>query len=257
MSLGHNPSIVTDGLVYMLDPGNKKCWDGTSTTIYSLVNGAANGLLRGPFGFDTTSYNAPVMAMNNGSLTTATSTASISLVTPDLNQLALNNSITIMFAAKKNFYGLGGNQNGNTEFMQGVSNGYGNGWRISEGSQSPIQPVPGQVAFTGQHYWGFEFTDLTGPVVSVADAGSTTNRMCICATSLSPTTLLGFVNGTTAQTVNTRGYVTGASQPYISFTSAGAGSFNGLFGFLMIYNRTLSLDEINQNYNALRGRYNL
>jgi hypothetical protein len=162
-----------------------------------------------------------------------------------------------MFAAKKNYYGLGGNNNGNTEFMQGANNGYSLGWRIGEGTQSPIQPVPGLVAFTGQHYWSFEFTDLTGPVLSVADAGSTTNRMCICAGSLSPTTLLAFVNGTTTQLANNRGYVSGASAPYISYTSAGAGSFNGLFGFLMIYNRALSLAEITRNYNALRGRYNL
>jgi len=256
MTLAHSPQIVTNGLVYMLDPANPKCWNGTGTTIISLVNNGTNTLTNGPFGFDTSTYSVPVMSINNALLSTATSTATIAMTTPDLNALALNQNITVMFAAKKNYYGYGGNNNGNTEFMQGVSNGYTLGWRISEGSQSPVQPISTGAAFTGTHYWGSSYTDIGGPGISVGDTVSY-NRMCIVASSLSPTLLTLFVNGNIGQVRNNLGYVTGSSQPYISFTGAGAGSFNGLFGFMLIYNRALTIPEIQQNYNALRGRYNL
>ena len=256
MSLGHSPQIVTNGLIYMLDPANRKVWNGTSTSMTSLINNGVNTISNGPYGYDTSTYLVPVMTINNALLSTATSTCTIALSTPDLNTLALNQNITVMFAAKKNYYGYGGNSNGNTEFMQGVSNGYGNGWRISEGSQIYPQPITTGAAFTGTHYWSFEFTDVGGPTISVGDTVSY-NRMCICAMSLTPTLLTGFVNGNFGQINNNGGYVTGPIQPYISYTSAGAGSFNGLFGFLMIYNRGLTRNEIQQNFNALRGRYNL
>ena len=256
MTLAHSPQIVTSGLIYMLDPANPKCWDGTSTTVMSLINNGANTLTNGPFGFDTSTYSVPVMSINNALLSTATSTATIVMTTPDLNTLALNQNITVMFAAKKNYYGYGGNNNGNTQFMQGVSNGYTLGWRISESSQSPVQPIQTGAAFTGTHYWGSSYTDVGGPGLSVGDTASN-NRMCIVASALSPATLTLFVNGTFGQVANNNGYVPGTSQPRISFTGAGAGSFNGLFGFILIYNRALTRNEITQNYNALRGRYNL
>ena len=82
--------------------------------------------------------------------------------------------------------------------------------------------------------------------------------MCICAMSVDASKMLGFVNGNTAQVANNGGYVpNGNNYGQISFTGAGAGSFNGLLGFFMIYNRALTLTEIQQNFNAMRGRYNL
>ena len=141
MSLTHSPQIVTNGLIYMLDPANRKVWNGTSTSMTSLINNGVNTISNGPYGYDTSTYLVPVMTINNALLSTATSTCTIALSTPDLNTLALNQNITVMFAAKKNYYGYGGNSNGNTEFMQGVSNGYGNGWRISEIPQTQYNPA--------------------------------------------------------------------------------------------------------------------
>ena len=256
MSLTHSPQIVTSGLIYMLDPANSKVWDGTSTRMTSLINNGINNITNGPYGYDTSTYSVPVMSINNALLSTATSTCTVVLSTVDLNALALSGNMTVMFAAKKNYYGYGGNNNGNTEFMQGVTNGYNIGWRISEGSQSPVNPISTGAAFTANHSWNFEFTDLYGPVLSINDTGIT-NRMCICAMSLSPTLLTGFVNGRFGQVNNNGGYASGTSQPIISYTGAGAGSFNGHLGFLMIYNRALTNNEITQNFNALRGRYNL
>jgi hypothetical protein len=81
--------------------------------------------------------------------------------------------------------------------------------------------------------------------------------MGIVAFSISPTTILSFINGITGSVANPLNYVTGSSAPIISYTGAGQGSFNGLIGFLMIYNRALSTTEILQNYNTLKGRFNL
>ena len=39
--------------------------------------------------------------------------------------------------------------------------------------------------------------------------------------------------------------------------SGGGVNFNGRYGILLIYNRSLSNSEITQNYNALKTRYGL
>jgi hypothetical protein len=240
----------------MLDPANLKVWDGTSTRMTSLINNGINNITNGPYGYDTSTYSVPVMTINNALLSTATSTCTVVLSTPDLNALELTNNLTVMFAAKKNYYGYSGNNNGNSELFQAVNNGYNTGWRISESNQSPVIPISTGAAFTGTHAWYFGFTETSGNTIYMTDTAST-NRMCICAASLSPTTFTAFVNGTFNQHTNTGGYVPGSSQPIISFTGAGAGSFNGMIGFFMIYNRALTNAEIQQNFNALRGRYNL
>ena len=252
MTLAHSPQIVTNGLVYMLDPANRKVWDGTSTTMISLINNGVNTINNGPYSLDTSTYGAGVINLNNALLTTATSTASISVSVTNVDTLAATNNWSIMFAARANYYGAGGNNAGNVEFMQGASNGYNLGWRIG----MAIYGTPGAV-FTGQQNWYIGLPETSNNGVTVVDLGSSSPRMNIVAFSISPTLLYAFCNGSVATSVNKQNYINGTSAPTISYTSAGMGSFNGQMGFLMIYNRSLTANEIQQNYNALRGRYNL
>jgi hypothetical protein len=247
MSICYNPGIITDGLIWGIDPGNIKSYPGTGTNIKNILTASSNSLSGTSYSYDTTSYAVPVLALNNNG---TDSTGTITCTTADLNALSLTQNFTVMFAAKKNFYGIGGNNNGNSQLMQGVVNGYGSGWRIIDTRQS----TPG-AAFTTTHNFSFgyndQFTSLT-----IGDTG-TTNRMSICAFTVSPTTILAFLNSATTTRSNPLTYVSGTSAPQISYTGAGAGSFNGLIGFFMIYNRALTLAELMQNYNSMRGRYNL
>jgi len=43
MGLGHSPSIVVDGLVFYIDPNNTNCYPGSGNTIYNLVNPSIGG----------------------------------------------------------------------------------------------------------------------------------------------------------------------------------------------------------------------
>jgi hypothetical protein len=210
-------------------------------------NGAV-GTIIGTYGYDTTTYSVPVLTLNRSS---TASDGQISLATRDLDALAKTYNFTVMFAARKRYFGLLGNNNGSSQLFQGANNGYSLGWRISEGYQGP----PGNV-FAGTHSWALGFNDINTSV-AVSDTVNAGNRMCICAFTVTSTTLTAFVNGNFNTAVNPRTYVSGPSIPLISFTGAGAGSFNGDIGFFMIYNRALSQAEITQNFNALRGRYGI
>jgi hypothetical protein len=210
-------------------------------------NGAV-GTITGTYGYDTTTYSVPVLTLNRSS---TASDGQISLATQDLDALAKTYNFTVMFAARKRYFGLLGNNNGSSQIFQGANNGYSLGWRISENYQGP----PGNV-FAGTHTWSLGFNDINTSV-GVSDTVNSGNRMCICAFTVTPTTLTAFVNGNFNTAANPRTYVSGPSIPLISFTGAGAGSFNGDIGFFTIYNRALSQAEITQTFNSLRGRYGI
>lgn len=216
--------------------------------LQDLSGNTAVGTATGTYGYDTTSYPSPVFTINN-SMTA--SNGQISLSTQDLDNLAKTYNFTVFFAARKRYFGLLGNNNGASQLFQGAVNGYTSGWRISENNQGP----PG-TPFGGRHNWSLGFNDI-GVSVGVSDTAGAGNRMCICAFTVTPTTLTAFVNGNFNTVANPRTYVSGASVPLISFTGAGAGSFNGDLGFFMIFNRALTQAEITQNFNALRSRYGI
>ena len=235
-----------NGLVLALDAANAKSYPGTGSNITDLST-ASVSTISGTYGINTSSYSTPVLELNNNG---TTSDGQVQVTTQNLDTLALTQNFSVMFAAKKNFYGIGGNNNGNSQLFQGATNGYTTGWRIAD----PSQGTPGN-AYTARHSFNFGYNDINTNL-TVNDSGSV-NRMCICAFTISPATIFGFVNGNTNSRSNPGTYASGTSTPRISFTGAGAGSWNGLVGFFMIYNRTLSLSEISQNFNALRGRYGL
>ena len=246
MGVNYNTKTVTNGLILCLDAANRKCFTNTSVVIPDLVS-SNTSTISGTYGYDTTSYSTPVITLNNNS---TTSNGTITVTTANLSQLAIANTLTVVFAAKKNFFGIAGNNNGNSQLFQGVVNGYTSGWRIYDTNQG----TPGN-AFTGQHSWGIGYNDIN-TALAINDTGST-NRMCIVAFSISPTTITAFCNGTFTTRSNPGTYVGGSSSPIISFTGAGAGSWNGFLGYFAIYNRTLTSAEIIQNFNALRGRYGI
>ena len=246
MALIHNSNIVRNGLVLHLDAANRKSYIGSGTTFTDLAKNT-NSTIVGNYGYNTVTYSIPVFEINNNG---TSSDGQIQVVTDNLDTLALTQNFTVMFAAKKNFFGLSGNNNGNSQFFQGVTNGFNSCWRITDNNQG----TPG-AAFSNRHSWSFGYNDIN-TALTVNDSGST-NRMCIVAFTVSPTTIFGFVNGVTNSRSNPLTYVSGTSTPRISFTGAGGGSWNGFLGFFSIYNRALTLNEITQNFEALRSRYGI
>jgi hypothetical protein len=250
MSCFAGPNLIDDGLIFYIDPANQKSYSGTGNTINSF-NSFSSSIITGTYGYDNTTYQTPVITLNNDSTSSNGQINCNASITANLSLLAASNTLSVMFAAKKNFYGIAGNNNGISQIFQGARNGFTSGWRIYDTNQG----TPGS-PFSLRHSWGFGFNDIRKSL-SISDTQSTTNRMCIVAFTVSSTTLTGFCNGLFATTSNNLQYDNGLSDPRISFTGAGAGSWNGFIGFFAIYNRTLSNTEILQNYNAYKSRFGL
>jgi len=244
---------VSEGLIVYLDASLDPSYNGSGTNWTGISSNKANASITSSSGGVTTSYGFnkafDTITLNTGSLVDG----QIRITGVDFNALAQSNNFTVMFAAKKDYYGSSGNLVGNSELFQAVNNGYNTGWRINEDSQGSLG-----TPFTGTHAWSLSMSPAATPSgwgLGVND--TSTNRMCIAGFSVSPTTVYGFCNGNTTTRSNPGTYAGSTSRGYISFTGAGAGSFNGQIGFFMVYNRALTVDEMTQNYNAFRRRYNL
>lgn len=257
---------ITDGLILYADAAVSSSYTPGSTTWNNLANTSANGIVTGvsngnggvgsatlttnDFDYD---YSTMSLKINDNRVST---NCQIRFANIDYNGLAASNNFTVMFAAKKNYFGRSGNNNGNSELFQAVGQGYNSGWRISEGYGG----TPG-APFTFPHYWGIEMSPAATPsgwTHYISDSSS--NRWCIVALSISPTNVYAFCNNNISTRANPGTYYGGASptnRGWINYSGAGAGTFNGGLGFFMVYNRALTVDEITYNFNQFKRRYGL
>ena len=254
------PLPVTSGQILNLDLANPTSYNGdTGFTDLSGAGVLPTIIQRSPGGgvysYDSTSYNGTsVLALNN---TTSSQNAQIAFANlPNMDNLVQSYNFTVMFAAKKNYYGLGGNNNGNTMLFSGSGNGYNTGWRINENRQGTTGTA---VASNSPHNWTLGLNDISATnAISVTDPVAS-NRMTIVAMTLSPTTMSIFCNGATASKAAPAFYTSGTGGTVVinGAGAGGEGSFNGHLGFFTIYNRALTDAEVTQNYNAVCGRYGL
>ncbi len=239
MALRYSPRIVTDGLVMYIDAVGAKSYPGSGTTMNDLSGNGNNATLTlGPVWTGT----------NGGCISFDNSDDYIQINNLNLETLGATRNFTIMFGAKKTAYGVGGNNTGDSRLLAASENGFNQGWRIFENSTG----TPGN-AFTGPQSYTFGSPSIS---TSLTVVDSVSNRFAICAFSQNGTAAYGFLNGS-SNTATFGAYATGTNSSKIGQVGNGVGAFGGLLSFMQIYNRALSTKEILQNYNVLKGRFNL
>ena len=221
MSLAHSPSIVMNGLVLALDAGNAKSYPGSGTAWYNLLNSSAVGNL----------VNGPAYSTSNGG----------TLLFDGINDYA-----NIPISCNKTYYSLS--------------------WWLYPTSVVSYNQF---ISFDNMGTWGswVFHTTSTGEVYIGTDV----------ATRLTPTELVaGTVTLNTWQnftytfnngvgTLYKNGLLlaskSGMTVAASNFTTLYLGTnstntINGYISNLGVYsNKVLSADEVMQNYNAIRRRY--
>jgi hypothetical protein len=245
MGFYRGPHIVTDGLVLALDAANRQSYVSGST-IWNDLSGNGNHV---------TLYNTPVYF--DGALS-GNGISSYGRTTNTLNLSGLS-SITVISIWKQTTSTTGGmvyehtaNWNNNNNYS-GVSYG---GFGLSSNSNGTVtsenlnhHQLRGNVGYSGQN--------VMSP--------NTSNFQQY-------TTIHDFTGGTNLET---KVYINGN---FVNGSSAGGGNNTSTFGddylylwsrggvsifspnslsLIMIYNRILTDSEIQQNYNATRGRFGL
>ena len=226
MATNYNPRIVTDGLVLALDAGNTKSYPGSGTTWTDLSGSGNTGTLT----------NGPTYSSSNGGSIVFDGVDDYVTSFPSQLSGTGSNTINVWFrTTSTSRFGL-----------CGIRGGAPTGWVFTIN-----RTTAGNLTYfhTG------------GSILEVA-AGITTNTW-YCATStynVSSATATLYLNGNQI------------GSPLSSFTAISSSTFNGVVGAedyifsnklvgniaqVQIYNRALTAAEIQQNFNALRGRFGI
>ena len=218
MALSHSPSIVTDGLVLCLDAGNPKSYPGSGTTWTDLSGQGNNGTLVNGVGYSGDNFGSLVFDGSNDAI--------------DVGNVNPTSGAT--FSAWININGA------NTNYG-GIFNRWGSGgnsfWIGTLNNQSSSI----QVYFNGSlvhnitslelNTWMLLAVSHTGSNVTSYINSSQTNTNASSLISSTGTTSIGY-------DINRTNY-----------------PFKGNIAQVSIYNRALTASEIQQNYNALKGRF--
>ena len=219
MALAHSPKIITDGLVLALDAGNTKSYPGSGTTWTDLSGNGNNGTL----------INSPTYNNTNGGNFNFDKTNDY----VNCGQILNNSAYTKIawFRPETSSQNIVSGSEGNTAFwMAGTDHtlysGHNNSWSIV--SHRPNNP------------------------------GNMLNQWwCGAVTFNTSTGWVMYLNGAQVSTSASTTAPTGNGTIRIGAHGVAANLFDGDIPVVQIYNRVLTAEEIQQNFNALRGRFGI
>jgi hypothetical protein len=227
MGLAYNPKSVTDGLVLCLDAANPKSYPGSGTLWSDLSGNTFNGLLV------------------NGAVYNSGNAGSISFDGVNdhatFNSPVLQNQVTVEVVVRLTGPGAFG-----TGWIMGKEGCY----RLLHTSNT-IQ----WVCATVNNGWYTAGTAVT------AGIATTTNLWLHIVCTYDGSLNRIYINGALSQTGGTQisgNVLSNGSQLNLMRSDAGSISYgSGLISAFKMYQRALTLNEIQQNFNAVRGRYGI
>lgn len=256
MSLNHGSRIITDDLMLHLDAANPKSYPGSGTTWYDVSGNGRNATIKGnplpsfdannkgSFDFDNGSYasvshDSEIESAVFGSSTNFTLCGWVYIQ-------SLGNYGTLINKAHDGWY-------------SGATNGV---WIDAAGGVETVSATAESSNPSGSNFrlkansvTGYTNTDLTGRWIHIAYTGDgTTARLYIDAVQI----LSGaFSSITRTRNGTTNDIAIGTRAVNTSGTATASAVTNSLICTISAYGRGLSVEELEQNYNALRGRFGL
>lgn len=237
MGLAHSPSIVTNGLAFCLDAANKKSYPGTGTTWTDLSGNNLNGTLT----------NGPTFSNTNSGRINFDGTNDIVIVGQTTSSIQWSFTIELWCMPTLT-------HQIDTESSSGTGG--------TSGQRYVFEPL-----FMGSYAGAGVSVGTNG--VSVYEHGNAyMPALLVSQTSISSTLMTHIVvvyidkvprlylNGA----LDRIGLLSGRTIIYPTIYSIGAGTygaFGGSVSVVKVYNRPLTEAEVTQNFNALRGRFNI
>jgi len=223
----HSPRIVTDGLVLVLDAANTKSYPGVGTVWKDLSgNGNDGTLINGPT-FDSGNLGSIEFDGVNDSINLSPSN------TVDINTLTWSGWFNGVYSSQRAFFFIG--------------NAVGQ-------AISPYKIFIGVIVQSGQNRLRINYNNVaTVNLGNLID--NTTYNLSI---TYNGTTTTMYVNGISiGSSTAMSGNLNSKTYAYIGSTAQSSEFFSGRIAQTLIYNRALTPEEILQNYNATKSRYNL
>jgi hypothetical protein len=222
LALSHSPSIITQNLVLCLDAGNPKSYPGSGTTWTDLSGNGNNGTLVNGVGYNSGNLGSLVFDGSNDYVNCGNSTT-----------LNMSTETTLIHWLK--FSGAGW-----SPFIGKLTNTTTNNYRVWLGSDRGFD-----VELTNDNF---------KPLFTLTSTELPLNSWCCLGMRFkSDGSLSGFFNGIKKNTVTKSIGPTNSGNFLIGTDNAVYGG--GSISCIQLYNRALSDTEIQQNYNALKGRF--
>lgn len=231
MAFAHSPKIVTDGLVLALDAGNPKSY-ASGSTIWRDKSGNGN---------DGTLTNGPTFSSGNGgSIVFDGSNDSVTVTGYDY--LTVNGTFSVWYKTsstdREALYGTVG-----TDDIRLVVN-------YQPGTAGSI---------TGSIGVNIDYGVLS-PYAAVGDAiyDGNWHNIAVSWVGSNPSAVIYFDGESKTTSYTHQSTFSGKSISNFNLGKEQSGNIlNGNIAIAKIYNRALSTSEIQQNYNALKGRFGL
>ena len=229
MGTSYNPRIVTDGLVLCLDAANKRSYPGAGTTWTDLSKQENNGTLTNGPTFDSANAGSIVFDGTNDYVSITRNSS----ITP--NYISVCGWIKINSKSSNQFLlALPRSVNGGASYMMYYS-----------------LSLDGFVAYAR--------TNSTGTIQTTSTFSPDTGRWySLCMTS-NGSNLILFIDGEFEASSSFSSVLEYSGSTVLrigSYDNQGTPTYtNGNIALTQIYNRALTPDEIRQNYNASRGRF--
>ena len=224
MGIAYNPRTITDGLVLCLDAANPKSYPGSGTTWTDLSGRGNTGTLQGA------GYNSA----NGGSISFDGTDDYVNC--GNNSSLSFTNNLTVsIWCSSNNVSGY------RSPLMKTSSNAWADGfgyWQFS-----------GTFAFYINQWNGAQTVSVSKASFSITNFVATYDGV----------NLKLYENGTLIQTGSSYTTNISNSSTNLEIGRGGGGIYNwsGNIPQVSIYNRALSAAEIQQNFNALRGRFSI
>jgi len=244
MALAHSPRIVTDGLVFAWDGMNPKCWDGSSSTHYDLIGGGS-GTKTGANTLQRT--NNHVSFSGTGTRVCYISFPSSNVVVPTGNTGTWMWAHYFSDAGSQDHPNIGKETGSDWTGADGFV--FGTGWA----TDGPRWGIGGQASAIYQttSNSGGDYRTNAWQIYAVTYSRNNTNGL---KTYLHDSNNSGLVDqrSTTDVAIGSN-----TNALHIGSTNARGGNWNGYMDFAFMWNAELSSTQIQQNFQALRGRFGL
>ena len=233
MAFAHSPKIVTDGLVLALDAGNPKSYPG-SGTVWRDKSGNGN---------DGTLTNGPTFSSDNGGAIVFDGADDNASIPHDSTIDFTTNSFSLHAWVRTD-------QTGNTRFIMGK------GTSIAIASGVGYSLYLGNIGTT----WLFGVWDGTGNnsagSTDYVEVGKWVNLCGVYSAEEGRHRM--YTNGQLVSSLTrTVDSISTTNSLYVGVGPQAGGKWDGDIAYSSIYNRALSASEVQQNYNALKGRFGL
>jgi hypothetical protein len=259
MALAHSPKIITDNLALLIDFGNIKSYSGSGTNVNDLV-GSTNFTLVNPsyYSYDGTSMSLDIDRTNyptaetGGYIEKVGTTGGLTA----LNYLHNDHTTEIWFKADNRDPYDPSNTSGQYETNSGLVlfNGFHSGWYFSTSAYA--YSIWGNDGTSNQvDSWNFSDTEegVWTQLVAVRNGSNIKlykNGIEKLTDTINASLLAANVSTPSANNIRigtATGYTPGSFTWFSDIT----------FSNLRMYKKALTASEIEQNFNALRGRFSI